>query len=518
MARIPIILWICIVFCFAPVYAQINDLTAKSHRGKELMAAGKFEDAIPIYRDLVKALPNNPGPVMNLGLALHMAGHEREAVSQFQAVLKLDSAHLPASLFLGAAYLGLKEPAKAIEPLKTVLQTQPDNREARLFLGQALLSLDRFQEAVEQFESLSKLDPENPKVWNGLGLSHEGLVSLNFEELDKVAPESAYWLVLVAESLFKGKQYDRSFFFYREALAKMPNMHGVHAMVAEIYRKKGHADWAVIEEERERKLPPLQCSDVGKASKTTSDELRGSDGNNAHKLECDFWAGHYREVAASSKEAKTADAIFWQTRAYSELAERDFSRLAQLPNSAEAHELMAKIHFGRKNYSASAKEWQKALKFSPSNPYYQQGLAISLSASGDYESARQLLENLIRQSPTSPELNYWLGFTLLNVGDPGAAVPFLEKGVEGDQTVLPAHRDLASAYLRTGQIEKAIPHLKAALPIDEGGSLYYQLAQAYRKSGQKELQSEMLEKFQQIQDSAAAEKKRFEQQTKITPP
>ena len=77
------------------------------------MAAGRFEEAIPIYRDLVRALPNNPGPIMNLGLALHMAGHEREAVNQFQAVLKLEPTHLPARLFLGAAYLGLNVPVNA---------------------------------------------------------------------------------------------------------------------------------------------------------------------------------------------------------------------------------------------------------------------------------------------------------------------------------------------------------------------------------------------------------------------
>jgi hypothetical protein len=60
--------------------------------------------------------------------------------------------------------------------------------------------------------------------------------------------------------------------------------------------------------------------------------------------------------------------------------------------------------------------------------------------------------------------------------------------------------------------------LKAALPIDEEGSLYYQLALAYRNNGQRELEREMLKKFQEIQNSAAAEKKRFDQQIQITPP
>src|SRR5437867_4549483 len=400
-------LGICFVLYIATVYGQSDSVAGKLHRSKELMAAGRFEEAIPIYKDLVQALPNNPGPIMNLGLALHMAGHEQEAVSQFQTVLKLEPTHLPARLFLGAAYLGLKAPDKAIEPLKVVVRAQPDNREAGLFLGQALLSLERFEEAAEQFERLSKLDPENPKVWNGLGLSHEGLTGRSFEELEKVAPDSAYWLVLMAEALAKADKRDRAFFFYREALAKMPNMRGVHSMVAEIYRKDGHADWAAIEGEKESKLLPLDCSDTGKASVATPSALRQGHSTNSQKLECGFWAGRYSEVAASSKEAKTAEAYFWRTRAHSELAQRAFSRLAHLPPSAEAHELMAKVYFGRRSFGLSANEWREALKFSPGNPYYRQGLATSLSASSDYEAARQIMEDLIKESPDSTELNYW---------------------------------------------------------------------------------------------------------------
>src|SRR2546426_9305077 len=38
------------------------------------------------------------------------------------------SNHLPAHLFLGAAYLAFKEPAQAIEPLKTVIHAKPNDK------------------------------------------------------------------------------------------------------------------------------------------------------------------------------------------------------------------------------------------------------------------------------------------------------------------------------------------------------------------------------------------------------
>ncbi len=90
--------------------------------------------------------------------------------------------------------------------------------------------------------------------------------------------------------------------------------------------------------------------------------------------------------------------------------------------------------------------------------------------------------------------------------------------MRGEPTVLQAHRDLARAYLRVGQAEKAIPHLKAALPIDEDGSLYFQLSRAYRTTGQQDLAREMLNKFQEIQNSANVKSKTPDQKIEITPP
>src|SRR5947207_14435177 len=108
-------LWL--VLSAGRVCAQSSDLAIKSNRGKELIAAGKFEEAIPIYRDLVRVLPDNPRPVMNLGLAPHMTGHDQEAVAEFQTVLKAQPNHMHANIILGPGYLGLKGPAKATEPL-----------------------------------------------------------------------------------------------------------------------------------------------------------------------------------------------------------------------------------------------------------------------------------------------------------------------------------------------------------------------------------------------------------------
>jgi predicted Zn-dependent protease len=490
------------VFAFLVVscslLAQSADLALKSHRAKELLEAGKAEEAIPIYRELVRALPNNPGLMMNLGLALDMAGHKREAVREFEKVLKLDPQHVPAMLFLGTAYLDLGEPAKAVNLLKKVLKAQPDNLDAQEVLGEALLSLGQLEEAAGHFRSLAQRDAGNPRVCYGLGLSYERLAQRNFEELEKVALGSAYWLELVAVSRFKLTQYFSAFYFYRQALSKMPTMRGVHAGLAEVYRKTNHPDWAAIEEERERAMPPPDCR--------------------VEKLECDFQVGRYLELLALSEGVKTPESYYWRTRAHNQLALEAFSRLGQLPPSAEMHELMAKMESHRRQYVESAREWREALKLSPGNPSLQEGLAVALYQAGDLQGARAMFEDLLKRQPESAELNYMLGDTLLNSQKPQEAVPYLKKAVTLVPGLLAAHGSLARACLALGEAEKAVPHLKAALPIDEDGSLHYQLGRAYQARGELALAREMLKKYQEIHNAQEVENKMVEKEVEITPP
>src|SRR5436309_12214488 len=82
----------------ARVNAQNEDLASRSQLARQAMAQGRFEDAVALYSKLVRALPNNPAMILNLGLALHSAGRFREAAAQFREVLNRQPQSVPASL------------------------------------------------------------------------------------------------------------------------------------------------------------------------------------------------------------------------------------------------------------------------------------------------------------------------------------------------------------------------------------------------------------------------------------
>lgn len=102
---------------------------------------------------------------------------------------------------LGLAHLKLGEAAKALGPLELAVKTEPSNKLARLELADAYLSLGRAEEAATHFRKLIELDPNHAKAWQGLGLSYVSLSRRTFSELEKIAPDSAYWCVLLARSL-----------------------------------------------------------------------------------------------------------------------------------------------------------------------------------------------------------------------------------------------------------------------------------------------------------------------------
>jgi predicted Zn-dependent protease len=478
--------------------AQAEDPAALSRRGSELMAAGRYAEAVPVYRELVKAAPANPGLLTNLGMALHLSGQDREAVPQLEAALKLQPDSLPASLFLGAANLRLGKPAAAVAPLRKAVRLQGDHREARSMLAEALLALDRHAEAEPHLHRLSQLAPADPAVWFQLGRTYEELTRRAFEALLERDPESPFALALVAEARLAEGRQAVAFQLLRKALERAPSMRGLHASVARIYREEGRPDWAAVEEEKEKGQPKADCA--------------------RDALECAFAAGKLREVLAATAKEKTAAASYWTARACNELAVEAFERLAALPPSAPGHEWAAAQKRNEGRYAESAEEWRKAIALAPDELRLKLELAITLRLKQDLAEAQRVVEGVLRSEPDSPDGSYLLGDVLLAQAQPEAAVPHLEKAVRLAPQLVEARSALGRAYALVGRPADAIPHLEKALPADTDGSLRLQLARAYQAAGQAEAARRALADYQGFRAATGAGSEARREAPTITPP
>jgi len=493
-------LTIAALILFAPpgVNAQSLALIEKSQHGMELMAAGKFEDAIPVYRELSRAVPNNPGLLLNLGMALHMAGHSRQAIAPLERALKLEASTLPAWLFLGAAYLGVAEPAKAIPPLQKYISLQPADPSGHQDLGDALLATGAFREAEEEFLKLSQMDPSSPRAWYGLNRCYTSRAQEAFQAVEKAAPESSYWLALVADERVLRRQFRSAFFFYRKAESLQPDLRGLHTSIAAVYKETNHKDWAEAEQ---RKEPPLNLTNC-------AGEL----------LACDFSAGRFEQVVRGAVPSPTPEADYWRSRAFARLAHDAMVRLERLPEGSEIHELRAELLRARRQHLEAIKEWRLALKFAPQDAHLREELLSSLYQARDYPAALALVDELLRQDPASAPLNFTKGDILLSTQETEKAIPYLKLALKTDAKLLPAHHGLGRAYMLSGQPAAAIPHLQTALPIDQDGSLRYQLSRAYSAIGETDLAKKTLEESQARQKTDRDEKQKLEEELQITAP
>ncbi len=462
------------------------------------MAAGKFEEAIPIYRELSQAVPNNPGLLLNLGMALQMAGHSRQAIPPLERALKLDASTLPAWLFLGSAYLGIGEPARAIPPLQKYLALQPADPDGHQQLGDALLATDTFRDAAEEFRKLSQMDPSNRRAWYGLNRCFTALAQSAFQAVEKAAPESAYWLALVAEERVVRRQFRSAFFFYRKAETLQPDLRGLHASIAIVYKEAGHADWAEAERRKEQQVTASECAD--------------------QLLACDFSTGRFDQVIQEAERLETPEAFYWKSRAFAALAHDAMTRLEQLPEGSEIHELRAELLRARRQHLEAIKEWRLALKYAPNDAHLREELLSSLYQARDYAAALALVDELLRQDPASAPLNFTKGDILLSSQETEKAIPCLERALKTDPKLLAAHHALGRAYMLGGQPAAAIPHLQAALSIDEDGSLRYQLSRAFQATGQADLAKKTLDEYQARQKTDREEKHKLEEELQITAP
>ena len=199
-------------------WAQSTDLAERSEQARQLLIAGKYDAAIPIYKQLIKVLPQETGLLLNLALAQHMAGHEAESIPNFEAVLKVQPGAEAALISLGAAHLALGHPRQALPLLEKAVAANPANLDARGLLAGACMDTGRFEEAAGHYRRLTSASPDDPRLWYGLGMSYQSIATAALERIQEADATSPYLAALVAGTRIERRHYRSAFFFYHEAL------------------------------------------------------------------------------------------------------------------------------------------------------------------------------------------------------------------------------------------------------------------------------------------------------------
>jgi len=226
---------------FDRVYkADPTALRAVEAYGRFLSRNGGKDDALTIYRDFDKALPNHPlikeemkavaageklPPLVDspqagaaealygLGASIGRRGGEDLALIYLQLALYLEPAHGMALLSLGDLYEALKKPELAIKAYERVPSSSPLWRNAEIQMAVDLDMLDRADEAKKRLEKVTADHPKDTEALLELGNIQRGrkqfaeCADTYGKAIDTVPhPEKPNWLMFY----FRGICYERS--------------------------------------------------------------------------------------------------------------------------------------------------------------------------------------------------------------------------------------------------------------------------------------------------------------------
>lgn len=473
-------------------------LAAKAQAAQEALAQQRFADAAALYGELTEALPDVPGLRMNLGMALHMDGRDAEAIAPLRFAWNADKRLHPAGLFLGASLMRLERFEEAVEPLEGVASANPQMLDARRLLADAYVALERPAKAVSHLQRLVAAAPADTELITGLARIYEQMATAAFARLKETAPESSHMLALLGEIRVTQQQYPSAFYLYREALKRDAPPPGIHAELAEVYRRTGHADWAATEVERARAEAKPDCA--------------------AARAACQYLRGDLGAVLDVTAGAGDSESLYWRTRALNRLAAMTFARLRDLPASVETHVILAQHHAGRGQYPDAVDEWRAALALAPRDAALRKGLAEALYGVQDYVESLAVVDELLAEDGDNASLHWLRGDLLLALQDAERAAPALDRALVLDGSLTPARRSLGRALMDLGRDEEAIPHLEKALSIDEDGSVHFQLGRAYQTAGEPEKARQMLAEYQRVQSEQRALTAEREEEVRIVAP
>ena len=220
---------------------------------------------------------------------------------------------------------------------------------------------------------------------------------------------------------------------------------------------------------------------------------------------CSFYTGDFLTTSKVAERQKAIPAtlvrgLYWETKADQELAIAALTRADEIdPNSSRMHIMTGDVFRQKRRWSEAEAEYRKALAIDPASRGARLSLAIVLFTELKTDESLAITKSLLAETPEDPEANLLAGEILVQGHQFEAAEPYLSRCRKLDPDLMPRlHVLLGQVYAATNRIPAAIAEYKQGLASDGDGSIHYQLARLYEKSGDKDAAEEEIRISQQL--------------------
>jgi tetratricopeptide (TPR) repeat protein len=255
--------------CVAPIFAAQATDTAQAHERKaqEYLNQKQPKLAIPEFKAVLAADPNNLNALANLGVLLYFEQDYAEAAPYLkQAVAKRpDLSKIRVLLGLAEKSLGQTAEARADLEASVPQLTDPAVRtQAGLALIEIYAASQDLDKAAGVVSLLKQVAPTDPHVLYTAYRIYSDLAGEAMLDLSLVAPESGQMHQAMAHELYRARELDGAIANLRKAVAADPNLPGIHYELAEALRNSPDPK-VRAEAEQEYKLAVVANSHDAKA-------------------------------------------------------------------------------------------------------------------------------------------------------------------------------------------------------------------------------------------------------------
>ena len=156
--------------------AEVDDADAKSvstyiEQGVAKAALGQYQEAITEFDAALRLDPNSVVALANRSLVLIRLGRYEEAIADYDTALHLAPEEVVFWANRGAAKAALGRYEEAIADYDTALQIDPDRAVIRANRGLAKAELGRYEEAIVDYDAALRLDPDNARALSYRGMA-----------------------------------------------------------------------------------------------------------------------------------------------------------------------------------------------------------------------------------------------------------------------------------------------------------------------------------------------------------
>jgi tetratricopeptide (TPR) repeat protein len=164
--------------------------------GVALAEAGRVEEAMSHWRNVLARDPRDARSHHNLGIALAQRGEADAAAESLRQAILYHPRYAEAHFNLGNVLLQQRKRDEALAAFRQAIELKPDYFDAYTNLGSTLTEKGKSREAVVFLQHAIRLRPQSPEAHNNLGLAFADLgrwpeAEAVFQEALRLRPEYA---------------------------------------------------------------------------------------------------------------------------------------------------------------------------------------------------------------------------------------------------------------------------------------------------------------------------------------